>query len=306
MTSAAQSETQKGIFYGVCAYIMWGLAPLYFKQLAHVPAFEILTHRVVWSILLLFLLLGIFHKFGEFKIALKSPRRLLVLLIASTLLAVNWLIYIWAVNEGRILEASLGYYINPLLNVLLGAIFLKERLRPLQYVAVGLVVIGVTILLIGFGAFPWIAFSLAISFGIYGLLRKMVSVGPLPGLTLETAFMFPVAIVYLLFFSSEQSNLVANTAWNNSLLIGLGVLTTAPLLAFNAAAKRLMYSTIGFLQYIGPTIMFVLAVLVYDEAFTLERVVIFGFVWAGVILFSMDSLRSYRTARHQRKASSHT
>lgn len=287
------NDTQKGVMYGVAAYIMWGVAPLYFKQLLHVQAAEILSHRVVWSLLLLLGMLVVFRQLAELKEIVKAPKHLLVLLIASVLLAVNWLLYIWSVNHDRILEASLGYYINPLINVLFGALFLGERLRKLQYIAVGLVFIGVSILIIGYGAFPWIALTLATTFSVYGLMRKMVSVRPVAGLAVETAFMFPAAFAYLLFVSDE-SNLVSNSAWQNTLLVGLGLLTTAPLLCFNAAAKRLMYSTIGFLQYIGPTIMFAIAVLVYGEAFTAEKIVIFSFVWSGVILFSFDSLKKYR------------
>lgn len=294
------AQAQQGILYAIGAYIMWGLAPFYFKQLQQVPALEILAHRIVWSILLLLGLMYALKQLPQFVEGLKSPKRLLLLCCASVLLALNWLIYIWAVNQGRILEASLGYYINPLINVLFGALFLQERLRYMQYVAVGLVFIGVAILLIGFGAFPWVAISLAVSFSIYGLLRKMVLIGPIPGLAIETLFMLPFAIVYFALFTPEHSNMLHNSSLQNALLVGLGILTTAPLLCFIAAAKRLMYSTIGFLQYLGPTLMFIIAVVVYNEAFDTSRAVIFGFVWAGVVLFSVDSLRGYK----QRKRAS--
>jgi len=296
------TQTKQGILLAIGAYLLWGLAPIYFKQLAMVPAFEILTHRVVWSVVVLLVLVWALKQKTALFEALKKPRRIAILLIAALLLAVNWLIYIWAVNEGRILEASLGYYINPLINVLLGRVVLGEVLRPLQQVAVALVVLGVGILLVGFGAFPWIALSLALSFSVYGLLRKMVSVGPVAGLTIETLMMLPVALCYLAFFASTHSDLSSNSAWMNTLLISAGLLTTVPLLFFNGAAKRLKYSTLGFLQYIGPSIMFAVAVLIYDEAFTLERAIIFLFVWAGVALFSADSLRAYHQQRRHKSA----
>lgn len=301
--NSVSSTAKEGVLYGIAAYIMWGLAPFYFKQLKHIPAFEILTHRMVWSLFLLLGLLYVTKRLPEFIEGFRSPKRLLILFTASVLLAVNWLIYIWAVNHGRILEASLGYYINPLINVLFGAVFLQERLRPLQHVAVGLVVVGVAALLIGFGSLPWIALSLAISFSTYGLLRKMVSIAPVPGLAVETVFMFPIALVYLFFFASDQSNLVSNTSSQNALLVGLGALTTAPLLCFIAAAKRLTYSSVGFLQYIGPSIMFIIAVTVYDEVFTTQKAIIFGFVWSGVVLFCIDSLRGYKHSRRSRLVS---
>ncbi|MFC3095315.1 EamA family transporter RarD [Alteromonas sediminis] len=296
------TQTKQGILFAIGAYLMWGLAPIYFKQLAMVPAFEILTHRVVWSVVVLMLLVWAMKQSTALLETLKNPRRMLILLIAAVLLAINWLIYIWAVNQGRILEASLGYYINPLINVLLGRVILGEVLRPWQQAAVALVVIGVGILVVGFGAFPWIAISLAFSFSIYGLLRKMVSVGPVAGLTIETVMMLPVALFYLLYFGSPHSNMLNNSVLMNALLVSAGLLTTVPLLFFNGAAKRLKYSTLGFLQYIGPSIMFAVAVLLYGEEFTLERAVIFMFVWAGVVLFTLDSFRAYRQQKRQHSA----
>lgn len=296
------TSTKQGIIFAVCAYILWGIAPIYFKQITAVPAPEILAHRIVWSVAVLGILIGLLKRTNSLVDTLKSRKRILILILSSLLLAINWLIFIWAVNAGLIMEASLGYYINPLLNVLLGRVVLSERLRPMQMLAVGLVIAGVAILLIGFGSFPWIALSLALSFSIYGLLRKMVSAGPLEGLTIETAIMLPVALGYLLVFSTH-SNFTANPMQLNLLLIAAGLVTTVPLLFFNGAAKRLKYSTVGFLQYIGPTLMFIVAVTVYDEPVTLERMTMFAFVWAGVVLFCFDSIASYRHQRNQAQTS---
>jgi len=217
------------------------------------------------------------------------------------LLGANWLLFIWAINNDHILDASLGYYINPLINVFLGRLFLGERLRNLQRVAVGLAVIGVAILIFSYGHVPWIALVLAGSFSVYGLLRKQVAVDSLPGLFIETLMLSPFAIIYWVFFGSEYSNLFNNDATLNTLILAAGIVTTAPLLCFTAAARRIMYSTLGFFQYIGPTLMFILAVYLYGEPLEESRLVTFGFVWFALILFSADSLVNYRSQRKARK-----
>jgi chloramphenicol-sensitive protein RarD len=280
---------------------MWGVAPIYFKALANVPPLEILMHRVVWSVVLLsFLIVGLRH-IGKVKAAIKSKRVLFTLMAASTLLACNWFLYIWAVNNDYILEASLGYYINPLINVFLGRIFLGETLRMTQKVAVGIAVTGVLIMIFNFGYVPWIALTLAVSFSIYGLLRKQVSVDSLPGLYVETLFLLPAAIIYWFFFASEVSDLTMNTTSLNLLLLLAGVVTTAPLLCFTAAARRIRYSTLGFFQYIGPSLMFILAVTLYDEPLSLARLVTFGFVWTALALFTYDTFKHYRREKKEKK-----
>jgi chloramphenicol-sensitive protein RarD len=200
--------------------------------------------------------------------------------------------FIWSVNNNHMLDASLGYYINPLLNVLLGVIFLPERLRRLQIIAVALAVTGVVIQVISFGSFPIIAFSLASSFALYGLIRKKLTVDTLPGLLIESLFMLPIALIYWFTLSSSTSDLTANSIPLNVLLISAGIVTTLPLLCFIAAAKRLQYSTLGFFQYIGPSFMFILAVVFYGETFSLDRVITFGFIWSALALFSFDSYRA--------------
>lgn len=295
-------SVKSGVLLAIAAYGMWGFAPMYFKLLLTMPAAEILMHRIIWSMLVLVILIIASKQLGKVKTALRDNKVLRTLLLSGILLAGNWLLFIWAINNDHLLDASLGYYINPLLNVFLGRVFLGERLRSLQKVAVGLAVTGVLILIISFGQVPWIALLLAASFGIYGLLRKQVAVDSMPGLLIETAMMMPFAIAYWWFFASSSSDMFANSLGMNTVLICAGIVTTAPLLCFTAAARRLMYSTLGFFQYIGPSIMFVLAVFLYAEPLYAARVVTFVFVWLALALFSFDSYRAYRKNRRARLA----
>lgn len=291
------TQTRAGAFFALAAYSMWGFAPLYFKQLTAIPAAEILMHRVVWSaIVLVILILGLKHIHKVVK-AVSSARVLGVLLIAGLLLAVNWLLFIWAVNNNHLLEASLGYYINPLINIFLARLFLGEVLRPLQKLAVVIVVIGVLIMLINYGRLPWIALTLAVSFSVYGLLRKQVAVDSMPGLFIETMIMLPAAVIYWIWFADVSGDFSQNAAHVNYLLMAAGIVTTAPLLCFTAAARRIRYSTLGFFQYIGPSIMFGLATWVYHEPLTQTRLLTFVFVWAALALFTYDSFRAFRKQR---------
>lgn len=297
--SAAQAEnndTKVGVFSAIAAYTMWGFAPMYFKHLGSLSAMEVLMHRVVWSAVVLVLLIMGLRQFDKVIKAIRSLKVMAILLAAGLLLGANWLLFIWAINNDHLLDASLGYYINPLINVLLGYVFLQERLRRLQLVAVGLAALGVIVLLVSFGQLPWIALVLAVSFSIYGLLRKQVSVESMPGLFIETLMMLPIAIYYWSIFGTQASNMMTNTLSANVWLIAAGVVTTAPLLCFTAAARRIRYSTLGFFQYIGPSLMFVLAVWLYGEPLDQARLVTFGFVWVALALFSWDSYRSYRQA----------
>lgn len=290
---------KSGVIFALAAYGMWGIAPLYFKLLQAMPAQEILMHRIVWSVLVLCILILVSGKFKQVKAAATNLTIMSILLLSGLLLACNWLIFIWAINNNHLLDGSLGYYINPLLNVFLGRLFFQERLRPLQQAAVALAFIGVTILVISFGQIPWIALSLALTFGIYGLLRKKVAVDSLPGLLLETLMMLPFAVIYWLGFSSELSNLDNNTLSFNIILISAGIVTTAPLLCFTAAARRLRYSTLGFFQYLGPSIMFIMAVWWFNEPLDKARIITFIFVWLALLVFSFDSYRAYRLAKAQ-------
>ncbi|WP_339891272.1 EamA family transporter RarD [uncultured Alteromonas sp.] len=297
------SAAQVGIMCAIAAYTMWGIAPIYFKQLTVLPAAEILMHRIIWSVLVLVGLIVALNQWTKVMAAFRNKKVMQVLLVAGILLGANWLLFIWAVNNDHILDASLGYYINPLINVFLGRLFLGERLRTFQRVAVVLAIVGVAILIFSYGHVPWIALVLAGSFSIYGILRKQVAVDSLPGLFIETLMLSPLALGYWLLFGSEYSNLFNNDASLNMLILAAGIVTTAPLLCFTAAARRIMYSTLGFLQYIGPTLMFVLAVYLYDEPLDEARLITFGFVWLALAVFSVDSLIAYKKKRKALKAS---
>ncbi|TMN37092.1 EamA family transporter RarD [Pseudoalteromonas sp. S2755] len=288
-------EQKKGHLLAVLAFFMWGLAPIYFKQLVHVDAIEILIHRVVWSVFFIALIVLAKQQWPKIKAILANPKLLAMLTLTALLLGFNWGLFIWSVNNGFMLDASLGYYINPLLNVLLGMLFLSEKLRTAQKFAVLLAIVGVVLQLISFGSFPIIAFSLAGSFAIYGLLRKTLAVESLPGLLVEALILTPIALAYWWWVEpSATSNLWHNDWYTNTLLISAGVVTTLPLLCFTAAAKRIPYTTLGFFQYIGPSLMFILAVLFYGEAFDAERAITFAFIWGALVMFSFDSYRDKR------------
>ncbi|MER0398943.1 EamA family transporter RarD [Vibrio vulnificus] len=298
MTAEEQQKARQGVLLALGAYTMWGIAPIYFKSLAAVSPLEILSHRVVWSFFLLAALLHFGRHWCTVRDVLTSKSKMLYLVTTAILVGANWLIFIWAVNANHMLDASLGYYINPLINVLLGMLFLGERLRKLQWFAVTLAACGVLVQLVVFGSVPIVAIALAFSFGFYGLLRKKVSVDAQTGLFIETLVMLPAAAIYLLFIAdTPTSNMLANPSQLNLLLIAAGVVTTLPLLCFTGAATRLKLSTLGFFQYIGPSLMFLLAVLIYGEAFTSDKALTFAFIWGALVVFSFDGLRYRRNNR---------
>ncbi|HFQ5429097.1 TPA: EamA family transporter RarD [Vibrio vulnificus] len=298
MTAEEQQKARQGVLLALGAYTMWGIAPIYFKSLAAVSPLEILSHRVVWSFFLLAALLHFGRHWRTVRDVLTSKSKMLYLVTTAILVGANWLIFIWAVNANHMLDASLGYYINPLINVLLGMLFLGERLRKLQWFAVTLAACGVLVQLVVFGSVPIVAIALAFSFGFYGLLRKKVSVDAQTGLFIETLVMLPAAAIYLLFIAdTPTSNMLANPSQLNLLLITAGVVTTLPLLCFTGAATRLKLSTLGFFQYIGPSLMFLLAVLIYGEAFTSDKALTFAFIWGALVVFSFDGLRYRRNSR---------
>ncbi|WP_421167590.1 EamA family transporter RarD [Aeromonas dhakensis] len=288
-----QHVQRQGVIYALCAYTLWGLAPIYFKTIAAVPAAEILTHRMIWSCALLLVLTLLGRQWHKVQAVLRQPKVLLTLTFTSITVGGNWLLFIWAINNGHMLDASLGYYINPLFNVLLGMLFLSEKLRRLQWWAVGLAAIGVAIQIIAFGSLPWIALVLASSFAIYGLIRKKLALDALTGLLIETLIMLPPAAIYLWGIADSPTSHLTQNDWHlNLLLIAAGAVTTAPLLCFTAAATRLKLSTLGFFQYIGPSLMFILAVTLYGEALALDKMITFAFIWSALVLFSLDGLRS--------------
>ncbi len=290
-----KSNTAWGVVFSASAFLIWGISPIYWKALGAVPALEIILHRIVWSFFFLVPLVIIMRRWQAFKDALKNYRTVLILLFTALIVGGNWLLYIWAVNTDRLIQASLGYYINPLVNVVLGMVFLKERLRPPQIVAVILAAAGVLYLTVYYGEFPWIALVLAVSFGFYGLIRKIVPVGSLVGLTVETLLLSIPALVYLFYLDS----LGAGTFWRinltmDLLLMGCAIATATPLLFFTLGARRLNLSTVGLLQYIAPSCMFVLAVFLFREPFAKAQVVTFILIWTALAIYSTDSVRHYR------------
>ncbi len=296
--SARRTESFSGVAFAAGAYLIWGLSPIYFKNLLAVPALEILMHRVIWSFLFLLPLLMLLKKWRAFIDILKKPRLLAVLCVSTLLVGSNWFLFIWAVNHDRILQTSLGYYINPLVNMLIGALFLKERLRAPQLAAVFIAGAGVLYLTIDYGQLPWISLVLAFSFGFYGLIRKVAPIPALEGLAVETLLMCPPALGYLMFLYFSGAGAFLRTTPGFSLLLMASALVTAlPLLFFNKGARRLHLTTIGFLQYIAPSCTFLLAVFMYDEPMTAAQRVTFGMIWTALALYSADSVLYYKRAR---------
>jgi chloramphenicol-sensitive protein RarD len=285
----------KGILNGIAAYAMWGFFPIYWKLLHDVPALQVIGHRIGWSFVLLIAFVLLTRQWKEFRSAAVKPKTIGIYSVASVLLSVNWLIYVWGVNAGFIVETSLGYFINPLFSVLLGVVFLRERLRTLQWLPVALAAAGVIYLTITYGRPPWIALSLAVSFGFYGLVKKLAPLGSLYGLTLETAIIFPIALLYLTFVDlSGTGAFLHENALTDILLIGAGAVTTIPLLMFASAARQIPLTVIGILQYIAPTIQFLIGVFVYHEPFDQSRLIGFGLVWIALIIFWVESYFSNR------------
>ncbi|MBD1552188.1 EamA family transporter RarD [Pseudomonas typographi] len=281
---------RRGYILGLTAYLLWGLFPLYFKLLDSIPSIEIIVQRVVWSALFAALALTIWRHPGWWAELRAHPTRLAILAGSGALVAGNWLIYVWAVNNGRMLEASLGYYINPLVNVVLGMVILRERLRPLQWLAVALAAVGVLQQVWQVGSLPWVSIALALTFAFYGLIRKQAPIQALPGLTVETWLLVPVALGWLWLHGGAVT--AQGEFWTSAQalwLVAAGPVTLVPLLSFNAAARHLPYATLGFLQYVAPTLVLVLAVGVFGEQLAGATLVAFAFIWAGLAVYSVDA-----------------
>ena len=285
----------KGIWNGLAAYAMWGFFPIYWKLLHEVPALQVIGHRIGWSFILLVVVILLTGQWTEFRSGALAPKVIGIYALAGVLLSINWLIYVWGVNSGFIVETSLGYFINPLISVLLGVIFLRERLRGMQWLAVGLAAAGVIYLTLTYGRPPWIALSLAFSFGIYGLVKKIAPLGSLYGLTLETALVFPLAFIYLAFLQSKGTGAFLHQgALTDILLIGTGVVTSIPLLMFASAARQIPLTMIGVLQYIAPTLQFLIGVFLYHEPFDQSRLIGFSLVWLALIIFWVENYLANR------------
>lgn len=295
-----------GVFYTVLAYVLWGILPIYWKWLVEVPSDEILANRVFWSFIFMIILLTLTHKVKDLKNTVqmfKNERKQAFALIgASFLITGNWFIYIWAVNSEHVVDASLGYYINPLVSVLLGIIFLKERLTITEITSFILAAIGVCVLTFSYGTFPWVAFALALSFGIYGLLKKLINVDSAIGLTLETFSVTPLALGYMIYlFFKGQSSFLMGSITTDLLLIGAGAMTALPLLYFAKGAKVIPMFMIGILQYIAPTMMLIIGVLLYDEPFTTAHLISFLFIWSALFLFTFSKIRTHINGHKKEK-----
>ena len=291
---ATRRQTQQGILAGVGTYIVWGLVPIFFKQIDTIPASEVIAHRVVWSMVLMALLLLFSQGFSVVLGVLRQPRQLLRIAIASALVAANWLTFVYGINTGRILETSLGYFILPLFHVGLGVLVLGEKLRRWQWLAVVLAAIGVLIEAVRVGGLPWISLTLAGTFALYGLMRKQLPLDSANGLFLETACMTPFALLYLAWVYFDGHSHFGLSTQVDLMLVATGVITAIPLLLFAIAARRLPLSTIGFLQYIAPSISFLVAVFLYDEPLGLHRALGFALIWAGLAAYTVDMLRARR------------
>ncbi|MDP3814417.1 EamA family transporter RarD [Pseudomonas sp.] len=291
----ATPNPRRGYILGLTAYIIWGLFPLYFKVIQSVPALEIIVHRALWSALFGALLLMVWKHPGWLRELRDNPKRFAVLGGSGLLIASNWLVYVWAVNNERMLEASLGYYINPLVNVLLGMLILGERLRRLQWLAVTLAALGVMQQLWQVGSIPWVSLVLALTFGFYGLIRKQAPVAALPGLVVETWLLLPLALGWLIMNPAASSTQPAFWSTPEALwLIAAGPITLVPLVCFNAAARHLPYTTLGFLQYLAPTLVLLQAIFLFGEHFDPSKLLAFICIWAGLALYSLDAWLTLR------------
>lgn len=295
--SSHSQEDRRALLAGLGAFGFWGIIPIYWKFLAAVPAAEILAHRFVWTTLFLVILLSWQGRWPEVRNAMASWRTMLFCFASGVAISCNWLLFIWAVNIGRVLETSLGYFMAPIVNVLFGAIFLRERLTRLQLAAILLATIGVLNLTFGYGRFPWIAIGLCFSWGLYGLLRKLSGTAAIPGLFFETTLLAPVAIAFLILWQSRGVAIATQHLDLSLLLVSSGVVTGLPLVWFGHAARHLRLTTIGFLQYIAPSCTFFLGVFLYHEPFTRAHLITFAFIWTAVAIFSFEMLRVWRGAR---------
>lgn len=288
-----------GIVYAALAFLCWGLFPLYFHALSAIEPLQILVHRVVWSLVFLAIIMTVRRQWAWLPPLLGKPRIVASFTVSALLLSGNWLLYIWAVNNGHVLESSLGYFINPLINVMLGYLVLKERMRAGQWAAIALAACGVAWLAWDAGRMPWIALMLALSFGAYGLMRKTAALGALEGLSFETMLLFPFALAYVAWVSLQGTNGFVNTDSDltRSLLVAAGPITAIPLLLFAAGARRIPLSVLGLLQYIGPTIQFMLGIFLFKEAFTSHRLLGFVTIWSALAVYAAEGLWQNQRAR---------
>ncbi len=292
--SKFKSEYSLGLFFGVAAYVFWGLFPLYWPLLKPADPLEIVSHRAVWTLVFCIIVLTVLRQLKSTFAVMKNPKKIAGLFVTTILISINWLTYIWATNNGHVVEAALGYYINPLIIIAFGVLLLRERMRPLQWVAVGIAAIGVTILTLDYGRLPWVAISLALSWGTYGLIKKKLDLGALEGLTIETLISLLPYGFYLFYIGNQGTGQFGHGIVLTILLISAGAMTAIPLLLFNGSTTRLPYSTIGLLQYITPTIQFSIGVWINHEEMPTARWIGFIVIWMALVALGTDLVRSGR------------
>ncbi len=291
----SENLTRQGVLFALGAFSLWGLAPIYFKAVATISPMEVLAHRVIWSVFFLLLLISATRQWKPLFTLIGERKTLLRLLFTAFLISINWLIFIWAVGASRIIETSLGYYINPLISVILAMLFLGERLRPIQWVAIAIALAGVINQIIIVGSIPLVALALAFSFGFYGLVRKKISVNPIIGLTVETLLLMPFALLYLGWLAFNNGLMFTHQGMTiDLLLIAAGLVTSLPLICFAAATNRLSLTSMGLIQYVAPSLTFLLAILVYDEPFGASQLVTFGCIWGALVLFTIEGYHYQR------------
>ncbi|UOA32866.1 Protein RarD [Sulfitobacter sp. DSM 110093] len=298
LKTTTNEDTPQGLAFAITAYVLWGFLPLYMKALSHIPAAEVVAHRVVWSVPIAALVLVVMRRTQDLKAALHSPRTLLMGAVTATLISVNWGTYVWAIASGHALDAALGYYINPLFSILLGALLLGERMTKRQLVAVGLAFGAVLVLALDTGSVPWVALGLTLSWGFYALAKKGLAIGPNQGFLLEVLILLVPALGYIAYLTATgQGNFLTAPPLDTWLLLGCGAITAVPLLIYANGAKLLRLSTIGILQYIAPTMIFIVAVFVFDEEFGRARMIAFPMIWAALVLYSSSMLQQMRQSR---------
>jgi len=286
----------RGFVEAIIAYTLWGILPIFWKTMTDIPSQEILAHRILWSFILLIVILGLRRQWSWIKESLFTKKVFFTYLGSSVLIGGNWFVYIWAVNSGHIVESSLGYFINPLVSVFLGVLFLKEKLRSWQWVSIITATLGVTFLTIRFGAVPWIALSLAFTFGFYGLIRKTAPLGSITGLATETAFLVVPVLAYLIYLEIHSIGSFGHVGLGkSSLLSSAGIATAVPLLFFAAAIKKVRLSTMGLIQYLAPTLQLMVGVLIFNENFSKDRIIGFSIIWLALIIYSVEGLITHRS-----------
>jgi chloramphenicol-sensitive protein RarD len=292
---APNHDATRGFFYALSAYLLWGFQPIFMKAVAHIPSAEIVAHRIVWSVPVAGIILIVLGRTADLKAAFRSPRTLIMAAVTACLITVNWGIYVWAIVAGRAVETALGYYINPLVNVVFGAVLLGEKLSKPQLVAIALAAIAVIIMTVDAGGLPWISLTLAFSFAIYGYLRKTLPIGPSQGFFLEVLILCVPAGLYIIWLQWQgMGHFLASEPTDIALLLFCGPVTTAPLVLYAFGAKLLKYSTIGIMQYIAPTIVFLLAVFAFHEPFSTTKAIAFGLIWTGLAIYTWSMLAASR------------